>query len=197
MKLPLALFGSALLLAGGSLPAQAQFGGIGGGGAAGGGAGAAPAQRPPPAALPGLQQRRGLQPIPPESSPEAMNPNDALFDGIARGDLATVRDAINRGADLRARNALGLNPLDAAVDQGRPEITFFLLSVRGGAGMASQGPPPGFDERRPQRGARERPEPAPRAERAQPAPRVPMLPVSTDGGQAIPSIGFLGFDPRR
>jgi hypothetical protein len=193
MRAPLALFGSALLLAAWSLPAHAQFGGLGGGGAPA----AAPAQRQPPPALPGLQQRRGLQPVPAQTSPEAMNPNDALFDGIARGDLVTVRDAVNRGADLRARNALGLNPLDAAVDQGRPEITFYLLSVRGGAGMASQGPPPGFDSRRPPSPVRERPEPAPRAERAPAAPRVPMLPVSTDGGQPIPSIGFLGFDPRR
>lgn len=190
MKLPAALIGSAFLLAAWAGAAQAQF--------SGGGAGAAAApQRPPPPALPGLQGRRGLQPVPAQSSPAAMNPNDALFDGIARGDLETVRDAINRGADLRARNALGLNPIDAAVDQGRPEITFYLLSVRGGSGMASQGPPPGFDERRGARPTRERPEPAPRPERAQPAPRVQMLPVSTDGGRADPSIGFLGFDPRR
>jgi hypothetical protein len=193
-----ALLGATLLALAPIGAAQAQFGGMGGGGAP-----APAAQRPPPPpALPGLQQRRGLQPVPAQSSPATMNPNDALFDGIARGDLETVRDAVNRGADLRARSALGLNPIDAAVDQGRPEVTFYLLSVRGGAGMASQGPPPGFDERRGARGqreqvARERPEPAPRPERAQPAPRVPVLAVSTHGGQAIPSIGFLGFDPRR
>lgn len=192
MRMIPALLGGALLALASVAPAQAQFGGLGGGGAPG----AAPAQRPPPPALPGLQQRRGLQPVPAQSSPAAMNPNDALFDGIARGDLETVRDAVNRGADLRARNALGLNPIDAAVDQGRPEITFYLLSVRGGSGMASQGPPPGFDERRPQRPAREQPV-RERAERPQPAPRVQMLPVSTDGGRPDPSIGFLGFDPRR
>lgn len=172
--------------------AQAQFG-MGGGG----GAPAASAQRPPPPALPGLLQRRNVQPVPAQGSTAAMNPNDALFDGIARGDLETVRDAVNRGADLRARNALGLTPLDAAVDQGRPEITFYLLSVRGGAGMASQGPPPDLDARRPARPVRERPEPPARPERAPRPEPVRMLPVSTDGGQPIPAIGFLGFDPRR
>ena len=45
-----------------------------------------------------------------------------------------------RGADLDARNVLGLTPTDAAVDQGRTEIMFFLLSVRGGT--RSGGPPP-------------------------------------------------------
>lgn len=149
-------------------------------------------QRPPPAALPGLQGRQGSVAAPAEIPSAAMNPNDALFDGISRGDLPAVRDAVRRGADLRAQSALGLTPLEAAVDQARPDITFFLLSVRGGAGMASSGPPP---EAAPQ--PRARPRPQARPVRTPPPPRVVPTPtVRADGGQPIPSIGFLGFDPR-
>jgi len=152
----------------------------------------ATAQRPPPAALPGLQGRQGSVAAPAEIPSAAMNPNDALFDGISRGDLPAVRDAVRRGADLRARSALGLTPLEAAVDQARSDITFFLLSVRGGAGMASSGPPP--EAAAPPRG---RPQPQPRPVRTPPPPRVVPAPVvRADGGQPIPSIGFLGFDPR-
>jgi hypothetical protein len=160
----------------------------------------APVARQAPPALPGLQGRPRTGPAPAERSPASMNPNEALFDGIARGDIETVRDAIGRGADLRARNPLGLTPIDAAVDQGRPEITFFLLSVRGGSGMASQGPPPEAlaPAGRPRREPPARAEPAPRLAEAAPAvPRGPTLPIRTDGGEPIPAIGFLGFDPRR
>ncbi len=146
-------------------------------------------QREAPPALPGLQGQRGAV-APAEVPPSAMNPNDALFDGIERGDLAAVRDAVNRGADLRARSPLGLTPVEAAVDRARPEITFYLLSVRGGAGMASSGPPP---EAAPV--ARGRPQPPVRPVRTPPPARVAPA-VRADGGQPIPSIGFLGFDPR-
>lgn len=152
--------------------------------------GAAP-QREAPPALPGLRGQRGAV-APAEVPPSAMNPNDALFDGIARGDLPAVRDAVNRGADLRARNPLGLTPIEAAVDRARSDITFYLLSVRGGAGMASAGPPP---EAGP--APRARPQPAPRPVRAAPAPAARPVPtVRADGGQPIPALGFLGFDPR-
>jgi len=152
---------------------------------------AAPREQPP--ALPGVAARRGQAPIPAETSPSAMNPNDALFDGINRGDIATVRDAVARGADVNARNALGLTAVDSAVDQGRPEIMFYVLSVRG---MAGNAPPP--PDSAPVRGARVRmPPPAPvRQAPVQPvnaAPRLPQL-WQGNGGAPQPSIGFLGFD---
>lgn len=179
---------AALLLALPALPAQAQ-----GPTRLPGSQPAAPAaQRAAPPALPGLQGRQSTV-TPAEVPPSAMNPNDALFDGIARGDLPAVRDAVNRGADLRARNPLGLTPVEAAVDRARPEITFYLLSVRGGAGMASSGPPPEAAA------ARGRPQPPVRPARVAPVRQAPTRPgpvVRADGGQPIPSIGFLGFDPR-
>src|SRR4051812_45053187 len=87
--------------------------------------------RPPPPALPGLQYRQAPEPIP--ADPEAnLSPNAALFDAINRGDLPAARDAVARGAEIDSRNVLGLTPIDAAVDQGRTEIMFYLLSIRAG-----------------------------------------------------------------
>src|SRR6478609_5898918 len=96
------------------------------------------AVRPPPPALPGLQNRRAPEPIPADPT-QVLSPNAALFDAINRGDLPAARDAVARGADLESRNVLGLTPTDAAVDQGRNEIMFYLLSVRGGTRVS--GPP--------------------------------------------------------
>jgi len=97
-----------------------------------------PAIEPP--ALPGLAGRARTAPIPAEPG-QNLSPNEALFDAINRGDLAAARDAVTRGADLNARNMLGLTPLDSAVDQGRSEITFFLLSTR--PAVVSSGAPSG------------------------------------------------------
>ena len=145
-----------------------------------------------PAALPGLQGAGQRPVVPPSTPPAAMNPTDALFDAIARGDLAAARDAVRRGANLNERNALGLTPLDAAVDRARPDITFYLLSARGASGMAPEGPPPAAAR------APARPAPTRAAPVRAPAPApVPGLPVRTDGGDPLPEIGFLGFDPRR
>lgn len=150
----------------------------------------APREQPP--ALPGVAARRGQAPIPAETPPSSMNPNDALFDGINRGDIATVRDAVARGADVNARNALGLTAVDSAVDQGRPEIMFYVLSVRG---MAGNAPPP--PDSVPVRGGPRVRTPAPvREAPVQPvnaAPRLPQL-WQANGGAPQPSIGFLGFD---
>ena len=59
-----------------------------------------------------------------------MQPTDALFDAINRGDIATARDAISRGADLQGQNILGMTPLELSVDLGRNDISFMLLSMR-------------------------------------------------------------------
>jgi hypothetical protein len=156
-------------------------------------------ERERPQGLPGLQARPN-QVIPPTTSPAGMNPNDALFDAISRGDVATARDAVSRGADTNARNALGLTAIDSAVDQGRPEMIFYLLSLRGSAGSAP--PPPGSEAPPPLRG---RPGREPREARAPATPAAPAAPAAPrtarlfagDGGAAQPEIGFLGFDAGR
>ncbi|MBP0466644.1 ankyrin repeat domain-containing protein, partial [Roseomonas sp. PWR1] len=133
-------------LPGGPSPAHAQSGGPPPG------AGAGAASRPP-AALPGLAARRAPEPIP--GDPNAnLSPTAALFDAINRGDMAAARDAVNRGANLEERNVLGLTPVDAAVDQGRNEILFYLLSAR--ATARGPAPPPDSALTPAQRAARDR-----------------------------------------
>ena len=136
-----------------------------------------------------------------------MAPNEALFDAINRGDLAVAKDALNRGADLNGTNVLGLTPLELAVDLGRNEISFLLLSLRGGAGYNTRtGPavaarPP----TRAERAASDRAERAERAGRTRAAAAQPALPAAPQtarlfagqGGAPVPQAGFLGFDAAR
>jgi hypothetical protein len=162
----------------------------------------APRQPDRPVGLPGLTARPS-QVIPPTTIPSSMNPNDALFDAISRGDVPSAREAVGRGADTNARNALGLTAVDSAVDQGRPDMIFYLLSLRGSAGSAP--PPPGSGA--PPLSVRNRPgqrEPRPNLNapaatapvQAPAAPRTARL-FANDGGQAQPDVGFLGFDAGR
>jgi hypothetical protein len=168
-----------------------------------------PAMRPPeapraqerPAGLPGLTARPS-QVIPPTTIPSSMNPNDALFDAISRGDVPTAREAVARGADTNARNALGLTAVDSAVDQGRPDMIFYLLSLRGTAGStpAPEGntPPPPARNRAAQREPRPSPTaPAATAPVRDPAPARTARLFANDGGAAQPQMGFLGFDAGR
>ena len=140
----------------------------------------------------------------PTVSPADMSPTDALFDAINRGDLPAAREAVNRGANLGGENLLGLTPLDLAVDLGRNDISFLLLSMRGedaGArNVARRGQEPGApDQSRaeaPRRAARSRvaaviPRPA-----DEPVVATPRL-YSGNGGTPIPAAGFLGFDEGR
>jgi hypothetical protein len=171
------------------------------------------AARPPPPALPGLQYRKAPEAIPADPN-VVLSPTEGLFDAINRGDIRAARDAVNRGADLDARNVLGLRAEEAAVDQNRSDILFFLLSVRGGVRPATQGPDAtqaaaaaAARPARPPRGSRQarnpdEPTPAgPPADRAMPkvvekAPRNPRL-WAGGGGTAQPDAGFLGFDAGR
>ncbi|WP_368414387.1 hypothetical protein [Falsiroseomonas sp.] len=145
-------------------------------------------------ALPGLAARRAPGPAAATVDPTALSPNAALFDAIARGDLGAARDAMGRGASLEARNPLGLTPLDAAVDHGRSDIVFYLLSTRD----MTRGPvisEPASARPAPQPAA---PRPAPQREAA-PAPAVPRGAAlwAGNGGAARPEAGFLGFDAGR
>lgn len=166
-------------------------------------------EEPPAPVLPG-SRTEATAVAPASRSALDMAPTEALFDAINRGDLAAAKDALNRGADLNGHNVLGLTPLDLAVDLGRNEITFALLSMRGGSPSpsepsvvtASAAPPKGQAAKR-QAASRH----APRqdvtvrqagyssAQRgaAQQAPRL----FAGDGGTPIPRAGFLGFDASR
>lgn len=87
------------------------------------------AAKAPPPAIPGAVSSGEAAPA--SRNPAEMSPNDALFDAINRGDGPAARDAINRGAQLEAKNVLGQTPLDAAIEANRNDITFLLLSLRG------------------------------------------------------------------
>jgi hypothetical protein len=219
--------GLALLAAG---PAQAQVGnmltGVLASGQANGGlsSGKNPDdyyRKPaPPPGLPGARSTPDRA-APADKAATDMQPNDALFDAVNRGDMAAVREALGRGADVGAHNMLGLTPIDLSVDLGHTSITFLLLSMRRAAPDAGQArartaaaPPAAalhvrtapltavrregqVREGRGREGAGRReaaavPRPAPaRPAAPHPSPRPQV--VADDGGTPRPSAGFLGF----
>ncbi len=177
--------------------------------------GAAPTA-PAPTALPGAQTDPSRV-APADKSIHDTPPNEALFDGINRGDIATVRDAISRGADLDSQSVLGQSPLELSIDLGRNDITFLLLSLRGtGDSSRSARAPAQLDAQTQTTTAKSRKAAAAaatadRAEartktRAHPpttgvAAREPVAaPIrssqefaSGNGGTPNPAVGFLGF----
>lgn len=163
----------------------------------------------PPSAVPGARADSALS-APAERSGIDMPPTEALFDSINRGDVVAAREAIGRGADIHGRNVLGLTPLEQAVDLGRNDISFLLLSLRGGLGYNTAGGPsqPATPPDR-RTAAREAAQEAARARREQrdaarvtaaaakpAAPRTAHL-FAGDGGAPVPQAGFLGFDSAR
>ncbi len=166
------------------------------------------ASQPPPAAVPGARARPDSV-APADRSAADLPPTEALFDSINRGDIVSARDAVSRGADLDGTNLLGLTPLELSVDLGRNDISFLLLSLRGaGAGSANSrgpgredtppAPPTPAERRRALAEARQQAQAQTRQTKAQlaaaPARQGPAL-FAGDGGTAVPSAGFLGFDP--
>ncbi len=157
------------------------------------------AAKPPPSALPGANASHALAPATVNAA--ALDPNAALFDAINRDDLAAARDALNRGAELGAENALGMTPLQLSIDLGRNDITFVLLAMRG-ADRGPSGPPVAATGVHPAAAppVRGRVAAAPRHVAPMPrraAPAAPAVPVRVagEGGTPVPSAGFLGFDP--
>ncbi len=160
-----------------------------------------------PDALPGATPRA---PAAPATKPMGdLEPNDALFDAINRGDIAGVRDALNRGADLNSVNILGMTPMELSVDLGRNDISFLLLSMRGedsgrgsrlvtrdkpGAGAGGKTAQSGRPAT-PARVVAARTAPAAKAPVAVRQAATPRL-FANDGGTPLPSAGFLGFGSR-
>jgi len=152
----------------------------------------------PPPALPGTTLNRDRV-APADKADQDLPPTDALFDAITRGDIAGARDALNRGADLNARDVLGLTPVDLSVDLARNDITFLLLSLRGSQPSATGPRPPVLAGK----SAPARPGPAPKAAALQQtvtrkAPQqiveaAPERPPVGDSGTPNPAVGFLGF----
>jgi hypothetical protein len=171
-----------------------------------------PPLKPPqaaPAALPGAASRTDL--VAPAQGTPIVDPTEALFDAINRGDIASARDAIDRGADLDGQSVLGMSPLDLSVDLGRNDITFLLLSLRNGDGRPRQNDSAQATKNgkaikqasaHTQAGGKglTSTKTATRASAtssiksvAQVAPVGPRL-FAGDGGTPNPGVGFLGFD---
>lgn len=163
------------------------------------------ARETPPPALPGSRAEPTAV-IPADRVATDMPPTEALFDSINRGDLAGTRDALSRGADLQGTNVLGLTPLELSVDLGRNEISFLLLSLRGGGyststGRVAEAP---AEAKPPTRAERIAAAQAERTRRTQlaarpavsAAPRAPRL-FAGNGGAPNAQAGFLGFDSAR
>ncbi len=125
-------------------------------------------------------------------------PTEALFDAINRGDIASAKDAIGRGADLSAQNVLGLTPLDLSVDLGRNDISFLLLSLRpvGTSPPRAVASAPANPQGTGRSGKTSQPAVAREVVKAAPATRTPQL-FAGDGGAAVPQAGFLGFGGAR
>lgn len=170
---------------------------------------------PSPAGVPGARAEPALI-APADRVPTDMPPTEALFDAINRGDTVAAREAIGRGADIHGRNVLGLTALEQAVDLGRSDISFLLLSLRGGLGYDTSTAPgttaqagtKALAGSRAQRQAEAREAAVARRqqlaeERA--SRRAPLAPVASrtahlfagDGGAPVPQAGFLGFDSAR
>ena len=147
-----------------------------------------------PPAIPGARTTDN-DPAPADKLAADMRPTDALFDSVNRGDITAARDAIGRGADLDARNVLGLTPLDLAVDLGRNDITFLLLSLRGATGGVAPPPAESGKSAPPVRTAtRPQQHPAPRpvvAERPAAPPEARQY--ADTPATPVPQAGFLGF----
>lgn len=165
-------------------------------------------QQPPPAALPGARSQPNAVALP-STPPLMLDPTQALFDAINRGDATAAQDAISRGADVNGQNELGLTPVQVSVDLGRNDITFLLLS--NGAGRASGGPTAAqlAGGQKPGKGTKAAnileahqnaqarvsrvrvTEKMPAAQR-----ELPQL-YANDGGSPVPTAGFLGFGQAR
>lgn len=142
----------------------------------------------------GAQPAPGADPQARSARPSAQaQPTEQLFDGISMGSMEAVRDAIGRGANLNARNVLGQRPVDLAIDIGRSDMAFLLLSMmRAGQAPAAAALPSAAPPRpasQPARGA---------SAVVQPPARLPTARLwANDGGPAMPDIGFMGFDASR
>ncbi len=189
MNCLLRLLGISCLLLSLAQPAFAQLGGgavgapgapgAGGGrgGPSGGGQDEKKEEKPlePPPSIPGATANPDTV-IPADKAVGEMLPNEALFDAITRGDIASARDALNRGAQLDAHNVLGQTPTEASIALDRNDITFLLLSMRG----TTQS-----------RTTRVASAVAPKATKAALHKQKPL--PSLDRGQPNPAAGFIGF----
>ncbi len=183
-----------------SPPAFAQMGPSSGPPSSGGSSPSGSMQAPPlqpksddnqvlPPAVPGAGE------VAPTTAPsvakqQSGDPTAELFTAINGNDYASAQDAISRGADLNAQNALGETPIDLSVSLNRNSITFMLLAARNDSGDGSGGSAP-----MPSTAAAGY---APKASGKSAATPVKLIgtptpAASNNPGTPNPTAGFLGF----
>ncbi len=192
-----ALLGVMFTLA--AAPAFAQM--SSGGGMSGGPGAPVPRARPDapdivPPALPGA----GNMPMatgPVLQKPQTGDPTAQLFSAINSGDYSSAQDALSRGADLYARNALDETPLGLAIALNRTTITFLLLQTRNETGGDLVGPGPGAQDiaSGPPAGP-DKPQMVRRAADTAPAFHEAVPVMGNNPGTPDPQAGFLGFGPK-
>jgi ankyrin repeat protein len=145
-----------------------------------------------PPALPGAGDSQSLNTAAPVPKASAGDPTTELFTAINAGDYSSAQDAVSRGADLNAVNALGETPLDLSVGLNRNSITFMLLAARNETSGDSDDDAPVSA--------------TPASTYAPPPVKTPAVPAkliatphpanttaSNNPGTPNPSAGFLGF----
>lgn len=147
----------------------------------------------PPSALPGADSQESDA----GHANVDLNPTDALFDAINRGSLNAAKEALNRGADMNAKNVLFQTPLDMAIDLNRKDIMFLLLSMRtygDDSRFAAETTHSQIETDAKGNGHLTIKGKGHKGTSAVAASTKPRFDVS--GGQAQPDIGFLGFGGR-
>jgi hypothetical protein len=169
-------------------PAQAQL--------SAGGAGQAPQPRQDtpdlaPPALPGAAGTPGLAAAPAAAKAKTGDPTTDLFAAVNNNDYGAAQDAVSRGADINAQNALGETPLDLSIALNNNSITFMLLSARNEGGGSSAPPAPVAAGQPVSHSGK----PKPVAVKLVTAPRNIAPAVGNNPGTPDPAAGFLGFGP--
>ena len=178
----------------GAAPAFAQMSGMGGG------AGGAPKPQPVvpdivPPALPGAGNMP-LATAPTMQAPQTGDPTTQLFSAINSGDYDSAQDALSRGANLYARNALDETPLELAIALNRTTITFLLLQTRNETGGDLVGPGPAAEATAGStQGAPGKPQMMQRADTG-PGFHEAAPVMGNNPGTPDPQSGFLGFGPK-
>jgi len=146
-----------------------------------------------PPALPGAGDVGGITGAPKVTKQDQGDPTVQLFNAINNDDYSSAQDAISRGADLTAQNALGETPLDLSIALNQNSITFLLLGARneGGASTPASAAAAPAPKIRPRAEPAALESPPPAVSKVAPAP-VPGNAVGTPDAGA----GFLGFGPK-
>jgi hypothetical protein len=147
-----------------------------------------------PPAIPGAGPGPGIATAPKVAKVDNGDPTTELFDAVNKGDYAAAQDAISRGANLDAQNALGETPLDLAISLNQNSLTFLILSARNETGEGGAPAPVVAQQQKPARIAHAQPA-AMRPAFVAAAPR-PMPVAGNDTGTPNAGAGFLGFGPK-